>query len=79
MMDCGKKEEAGPSHGGVTWDKRKEEEDGESEEDDHHQDPSAAATSFIPGPLLSLKDQIEKDKVKNSYLFVVKIKKLPTL
>uniref|UniRef100_A0A0V0HP47 Putative rho GDP-dissociation inhibitor 1-like n=1 Tax=Solanum chacoense TaxID=4108 RepID=A0A0V0HP47_SOLCH len=67
MMDGGKKEEAGPSHGGATWDKRKEEEDGESEEDDHHQDPAvAAATSFVPGPLLSLKDQIEKDKEDES-------------
>ncbi|KAH0636933.1 hypothetical protein KY289_036848 [Solanum tuberosum] len=67
MMDGGKKEEAGPSHGGATWDKRKEEEEGDSEEDDHHQDPPpAAATSFVPGPLLSLKDQIEKDKEDES-------------
>ncbi|KAL3328593.1 hypothetical protein AABB24_035968 [Solanum stoloniferum] len=66
MMDGGKKEEAGPSHGGATWDKRKEEEEGGNEEDDHHQDPPAAATSFVPGPLLSLKDQIEKDKEDES-------------
>lgn len=52
MMEGGKKEEAGPSHGGApTWD---------SEEDDP---PPPAAAAFVPGPLLSLKDQIEKDKV----------------
>ncbi|KAF3629668.1 Rho GDP-dissociation inhibitor 1 [Capsicum annuum] len=66
------KEEAGPSHGGPTWyeeDKRmEEEEEGETEEDDHLQDSAAAAaavdstTTFVPGPLLSLKDQIEKDQ-----------------
>ncbi|CAN4093208.1 unnamed protein product [Withania somnifera] len=72
-MEGGKKEEAGPSHGGATWDnedKRNEEEDkGDSEEDEHHQDPAAdvdVTTNFVPGPLLSLKDQIEKDKEDES-------------
>ncbi|PHT52448.1 Rho GDP-dissociation inhibitor 1 [Capsicum baccatum] len=71
------KEEAGPSHGGPTWyeeDKRmEEEEEGETEEDDHLQDSAAAAaaavditTTFVPGPLLSLKDQIEKDQEDES-------------
>lgn len=54
-MEGGKKEEAGPSHGGApTWD---------SEEDDL---PPPAAAAFVPGPLLSLKDQIEKDKEDES-------------
>lgn len=53
MMEGGKKEEAGPSHGGATtWDSEEE-------------DPPPAATTFVPGPLLSLKDQIEKDKVRS--------------
>ncbi|KAM3326201.1 rho GDP-dissociation inhibitor 1-like isoform X4 [Capsicum chacoense] len=70
------KEEAGPSHGGPTWyeeDKRmEEEEEGDTEEDDHLQDSAAAAaavditTTFVPGPLLSLKDQIEKDQEDES-------------
>ncbi|XP_060180818.1 rho GDP-dissociation inhibitor 1-like [Lycium barbarum] len=65
-MEGGKKEEAGPSHGGlkVNEEKRKEEE-GDSEEDEHYQDVDVT-TSYVPGPLLSLKDQIEKDKEDES-------------
>ncbi|KAK4366107.1 hypothetical protein RND71_013987 [Anisodus tanguticus] len=62
MMEGGKKEEAGPSHGGlnVNEDKRKEEDDEHHQDQD--QDPAYITTSYVPGPLLSLKDQIEKDK-----------------
>lgn len=68
MMEGGNnKEEAGPSRGlNLNEDKRKEElEEGDSEEEEHNQDPAAdiITTSYVPGPLLSLKDQIEKDKV----------------
>ncbi|OIT08389.1 PREDICTED: rho GDP-dissociation inhibitor 1-like [Nicotiana attenuata] len=71
MMEGGNnKEEAGPSRGlNFNEDKRKEElEEGDSEEDEHNQDPAAdiITTSYVPGPLLSLKDQIEKDKEDES-------------
>ncbi|XP_059289121.1 rho GDP-dissociation inhibitor 1-like [Lycium ferocissimum] len=67
-MEGGKKEEAGPSHGGlkVNEEKRKEEKEGDSEEDEHYQDLADVTTSYVPGPLLSLKDQIEKDKEDES-------------
>ncbi|KAJ8558171.1 hypothetical protein K7X08_004937 [Anisodus acutangulus] len=65
-MEGGKKEEAGPSHGGlnVNEDKRKEEDDEHHQDQD--QDPAYITTSYVPGPLLSLKDQIEKDKEDES-------------
>ncbi|XP_009797300.1 rho GDP-dissociation inhibitor 1 [Nicotiana tabacum] len=71
MMEGGNnKEEAGPSRGlNLNEDKRKEElEEGDSEEEEHNQDPAAdiITTSYVPGPLLSLKDQIEKDKEDES-------------
>nr|NP_001312996.1 rho GDP-dissociation inhibitor 1-like [Nicotiana tabacum]CAB77025.1 putative Rho GDP dissociation inhibitor [Nicotiana tabacum] len=71
MMEGGNnKEEAGPSRGlNFSEDKRKEElEEGDSEEDEHNQDSATdiITTSYVPGPLLSLKDQIEKDKEDES-------------
>ncbi|KAK4344735.1 hypothetical protein RND71_034911 [Anisodus tanguticus] len=62
MMEGGKKEEAGPSHGGLNVNEEKRSE----EDDEHHQDPVDITTSYVPGPLLSLKDQIEKDKEDES-------------
>ncbi|XVF81027.1 hypothetical protein PTKIN_Ptkin15bG0123400 [Pterospermum kingtungense] len=75
-MESGKRAEAGPSTG-VTEERQEREQremtekplafevcddHEEDEDDDHKEDAAAALPGFIPGPLLSLKEQIEKDK-----------------
>lgn len=58
-MEVGKtlEEEAGPSSAGKVDEFRREKESEESEVDDKD--------GFTPGPLLSLKEQLEKDKVSS--------------
>lgn len=46
-----------------------EEEEGEEDHDDDVRDDGAVA-GFVPGPLVSLKEQIEKDKVCSSFLLL---------
>ncbi|KAF5726996.1 rho GDP-dissociation inhibitor 1-like [Tripterygium wilfordii] len=75
-MESGKGAEAGPSKGGVFGDDKEEAErteklrdhgvDVDVEESDDDDDKVAAAAGFVPGPLLSLKEQIEKDKEDDS-------------
>ncbi|KAK8588393.1 hypothetical protein V6N13_087321 [Hibiscus sabdariffa] len=75
-MESGKKAEAGPS-AGVNEEKQGREQwemsekpsavevcddHEEEEEDDDKEDGGGALAGFVPGPLLSLKEQIEKDK-----------------
>lgn len=58
--------EAGPSFCGEEVKNQKVAEDeGDSLDEDEHQE---SITSFTPGPLLSLKDQFEKDKV---FIFLI--------
>ncbi|KAL4352849.1 hypothetical protein GQ457_06G028690 [Hibiscus cannabinus] len=78
-MESGKRAEAGPSSG-VSEEKQGREQremsekpsadevcdDHEEEEDDDKEDGSGALAGFVPGPLLSLKEQIEKDKDDDS-------------
>ncbi|GMI66421.1 SUPERCENTIPEDE1 [Hibiscus trionum] len=75
-MESGKRAEAGPSAGVSelkqereqremsekveVFDDHEEEEDGDDKEDD------GALVGFVPGPLLSLKEQLEKDKDDDS-------------
>ncbi|XP_021888507.1 rho GDP-dissociation inhibitor 1-like [Carica papaya] len=76
-MDSGKSTEAGPSTGGGGGEEkrremvkkplgevrdREEEEEEEEEEDDGDKEEGGVVSGFVPGPLLSLKEQIEKDK-----------------
>lgn len=79
MMKSGKIEMAGPSSGrggisALTGEEKKQEivkkeeerafdDDDEEEEEDGHQEDKGAFENFVPGPLLPLKEQIEKDKV----------------
>ncbi|KAK8711663.1 hypothetical protein V6N13_146938 [Hibiscus sabdariffa] len=78
-MESGKRAEAGPSSG-VSEEKQGREQremsekpladevcdDHEEEEDDDKEDGGGALAGFVPGPLLSLKEQIEKDKDDDS-------------
>lgn len=75
MESSGKRAEAGPSTAGVSEENQEREmiekplavevcdDQEEDEDDDHKEDAAAALPGFVPGPLLSLKEQIEKDKV----------------
>ena len=75
-------EEAGPSASGFVPSKqemtekpfddhRKEEDEEEADEDEEEEESTVDHKNddFIPGPLLSLKEQIEKDKVLDSAIF----------
>ncbi|KAL4361844.1 hypothetical protein GQ457_04G027010 [Hibiscus cannabinus] len=74
-MESGKRAEAGPS-AAVTEDKQEREQRGMSEKplalevcDDHEEEEGGGGellAGFVPGPLLSLKEQIEKDKDDDS-------------
>ncbi|XVF32349.1 hypothetical protein REPUB_Repub17cG0074200 [Reevesia pubescens] len=77
-MESGKRAQAGPSTG-VSEEKLEREQrersekplsdevnHEEDEDDDDREDGAAALAGFVPGPLLSLKEQIEKDKDDDS-------------
>nr|KJB42332.1 hypothetical protein B456_007G148600 [Gossypium raimondii] len=80
-MESGKRAEAGPS-AGVSEDKQQREEremsekqladevcddhEDDDDDDDDKEDGAGALAGFVPGPLLSLKEQIEKDKDDDS-------------
>ncbi|KAE8681754.1 Rho GDP-dissociation inhibitor 1 [Hibiscus syriacus] len=80
-MESGKRSEAGPSVGVSEKQEREQREMNEKslavevcddhekkeeEEDDDKEDGAETLTGFVPGPLLSLKEQIEKDKDDDS-------------
>ncbi|XWS47012.1 hypothetical protein CRYUN_Cryun14cG0117400 [Craigia yunnanensis] len=76
-MESGKRTEAGPSTG-VSEEKQEREQRemtekplsvevcDDHEEDDNKEDAAGALAGFVPGPLVSLKEQIEKDKDDDS-------------
>ncbi|WRX10290.1 Rho protein GDP-dissociation inhibitor - like 2 [Theobroma cacao] len=79
-MESGKRAEAGPSTGASEEKQEREErkmtekplavefcdDHEEDEEDEDKEDGVGAVAGFVPGPLLSLKEQIEKDKDDDS-------------
>ncbi|KAF5738971.1 rho GDP-dissociation inhibitor 1-like [Tripterygium wilfordii] len=73
-MESRKGAEAGPSKGGVFGDENEETKRTEEphdheidvDEEESDDDDDVAAAGFVPGPLLSLKEQIEKDKEDDS-------------
>ncbi|KAL5860013.1 hypothetical protein ACOSQ4_001309 [Xanthoceras sorbifolium] len=81
-MESGKVAEAGPSNVGADDEKQQgmktekplsegfddgnEEAEEEEEEEEDHNDIKKGGVGFVPGPLLSLKEQIEKDKDDDS-------------
>lgn len=77
-MESGKIEVAGPSSGRGEVEKQeemmKEEarafDEEEDDEEDGHQEYKGAFGNFDPGPLLPLKEQIEKDKVQFFTIFL---------
>lgn len=73
-MEGGKRVEAGPSTTGIVSEKQERQKEmaekapaetviDDGEEEDEDEDNGVPVAGFVPGPLLSLKEQIEKDKV----------------
>ncbi|OAY32681.1 rho GDP-dissociation inhibitor 1 [Manihot esculenta] len=76
-MEGGKRVEAGPSTTGIVSEKQERQKEmaekapaetviDDGEEEDEDEDNGVPVAGFVPGPLLSLKEQIEKDKDDDS-------------